>query len=154
MLIFYAWQKIGNNASEADIWNILYHNADWQMFFDVFNSFPLAAMGLGIAIVWKYPRVTAFFGGILLHIAGDFPFHQADAHRHFYPFSDWRFISPISYWDPNSMGHIVSAIEAAAVCIGFVIVFKRFKSFTPRIVLSAVVGTHILYWAFAFYAWM
>jgi hypothetical protein len=41
----------------------------------------------------------------------DLPLHHEDAHRHFLPFTNWRFISPVSYWDPEYHGRIIAVIE-------------------------------------------
>ena len=34
----------------------------------------------------------------------DLPVHTDDAHRHLLPLSDWRFHSPVSYWDRRYHG--------------------------------------------------
>ena len=49
------------------------------------------------------------------HSLLDLPVHNDDAHRHFFPFSNYRFISPFSYWDPNHYGRIVAFVEMALV---------------------------------------
>jgi len=41
----------------------------------------------------------------------DFPFHAEDAHKHFWPLSDWRFHSPFSYWDNRRCADFVSLAE-------------------------------------------
>ena len=48
---------------------------------------------------------------MFLHLLCDLAVHNDDAHRHFLPFTNWRFISPISYWDPKHYGIIFSALE-------------------------------------------
>ena len=41
--------------------------------------------------------------------------HRDDSHRHPYPLSDWRFISPLSYWDPVHHGQWLGLAEASLV---------------------------------------
>ncbi len=48
----------------------------------------------------------------------DLPVHHDDGHRHFFPLSDWRFASPVSYWDPEHYGRIVGTAEAVFVVAG------------------------------------
>ena len=57
----------------------------------------------------------------LLHLTFDLPFHHDDDHPHFWPFSDWRFTSPLSYWDPAHDGRVIALAEVglAVVLIGF-----------------------------------
>ena len=38
-----------------------------------------------------------------------------DAHRHFYPLSDYRFISLVSYWDPRHYGTVAMPAELLTV---------------------------------------
>ena len=52
-----------------------------------------------------------------LHVPEDLFLHHDDGHRHFYPLSQWRYSSPVSYWDPNHYGKIVAPLEALAVVL-------------------------------------
>ncbi len=49
--------------------------------------------------------VFAFSGSALLHSVIDFLCHRNDAHMHLWPLTQWRFRSPVSYWDPNHFGN-------------------------------------------------
>ena len=53
-----------------------------------------------------------FFLSVLCHAFCDLPVHVHDAHRHFFPLSDYRFISPWSYWDVRYHGRTVALVEA------------------------------------------
>jgi hypothetical protein len=48
---------------------------------------------------------------MVLHHLEDLPLHGEDAHRHFWPLSNVRIFSPISYWDARSYGWLGSGIE-------------------------------------------
>ena len=101
---FYAWQKIVVRASEAEIWSEIYFWPGWQLLFDVPNSIPVALLAALIAWRLELARTTAFFASVVVHCLGDLALHHDDAHRHFLPLSDWRFASPVSYWDPAHFG--------------------------------------------------
>lgn len=55
-----------------------------------------------------FPNVVLilfFFLGCIFHISLDIPVHHDDGPLLLYPINDdWRFYSPISYWDPNYYG--------------------------------------------------
>lgn len=154
MMAFYAWSKFITKASEQVIWTELYFQQEWQDFFDVFNSIPLIVVGIGLFFLLNRQWLTAFFGGMLFHAFADLPLHQQDAHRHFFPFSDWRFESPVSYWDPAYHGDIVSAIEAFLVLSGVVFLYRK-QSHRGLKVSFVLIGVfHISYLIFAFVMWM
>ena len=46
MFGFYAYQKLVAGATESRIWSSEYFHEDWQWFFDLFNSIPLAMLGI------------------------------------------------------------------------------------------------------------
>lgn len=112
MFFFYGWVKIVEGAQEQDIWQTLYFQDSWQDFFDLFNSIPLAV--LIILGGWLFKKSGLMFSGvsILLHLLCDLPLHHDDGHRHFFPFSDFRYSSPVSYWDPKHFGWITAPMEA------------------------------------------
>ena len=47
MFGFYLWQRLVLGQPERRIWEAEYFRADWQLFFDLFNSAPAAMLGLG-----------------------------------------------------------------------------------------------------------
>ena len=125
MFGFYLWQRLVAGESESRIWGELYFESGWQTFFDWFNSIPLA--GLACLVAWRLGNHAAawLFASVALHCAIDLPLHHDDAHRHFLPISDWRFESPVSYWDPAHRGSIGALLEAIAVVIGSAVMFRR-----------------------------
>jgi hypothetical protein len=101
MFVFYFVEKIIRSTPESVIWRQAYYYPHWQNFIDLFNSLPLMLAGL-LAASWAKSLVgKLLFSSMMLHVAGDLPLHHDDGHRHFFPVSNWRFESPISYWDAN-----------------------------------------------------
>jgi hypothetical protein len=82
------------------------------------------------------PLVFAFSGSALLHAAIDFLVHRDDAHMQFWPLSEWRFRSPISYWDPAHGGHWFGLFEAALGTVLIVVLSRRHRSRAVRAVLA------------------
>lgn len=78
----------------------------------------------------KYFRILLwFFIWCLLHTAFDIPLHYDDGPRIFYPFSDYRFMSPVSYWDVNHYARYVIPIELLwNVCISIYLVYTPIKN--------------------------
>ena len=130
------WSKMAG-IPEQTVWDQLYYNPPWSEWIDAANSVPLYVT---IAVLgWLIFRTAKnnsqeFWGGIaiafgaagLLHLAADLPLHVNDAHAHFMPFTQWKFISQISYWDPDHYGLIWLPIEALLGIICAVLLWRRF----------------------------
>ncbi len=110
MFGFYVVQKLAG-SSERDIWSQHYFDESWQLFFDVFNSIPLMLLILVVCRWRRYRWPELLAASALLHLACDLPLHHDDAHRHFLPFTHWRWFSPISYWDPRHYGRLFAVLE-------------------------------------------
>ena len=152
MLWFYASEKL-RGVPERVIWSVSYYDPGWQARIDVFNSLPLIAVAAVAASVARAPRALALCASMGLHVLFDLPFHHDDAHRHFYPLSDWRFESPVSYWDPRHHGAVFASFEAAAVLVGSAVLARRHGSLGVRILLGLVVALYAAYLAFALLVW-
>jgi hypothetical protein len=109
MLVLIVWAKL-NDIPGPKIWSELYWQPFWQDFTHYFHSIPialaLALLAYGISSRWpQMPHIQWIQAlqwlslSMVLHSLGDLPLHHDDAHRHFLPFSQFRFISPVSYWD-------------------------------------------------------
>lgn len=105
-----AWRQ-----PQHQIWSETYFRPGWQIAADVPHSFPLLVVAFAVATLLRAPRAQRFVASMLLHSCGDIFVHGADAHRHFFPLSDYRFVSGISYWDPTHHGNLVFIIEALVV---------------------------------------
>lgn len=113
VLAFYFVCRYILGLSDDEIWKDVYYRDRWFNVFATFHSIPLTAglCGLGIAVG---SHALALFGASMcMHNLVDLPLHAKDAHRHFFPFSNYRFKSPISYWNPTYWGRVVAAGEMA-----------------------------------------
>jgi len=153
MFLFYAWARL-NGLSERSIWRDGYFDPGWQAVFDTFHSFPL--LGLAWLMAWR-ARMTSlslFFASMFMHSLFDFPLHHSDAHRHFFPFSNFRFASPVSYWDPAWHGQIVGAIELIAVVAGGAWLLRTARSLWLKRCVAAILFLYLLFWGFAMAIWV
>ncbi len=137
-------------SSEALIWGEAYFCPSWQDFIDLFHSVPLVLVGLLVGLAARRGAVAFFFGSALLHMACDLPLHRDDAHRHFFPASDWRFESSVSYWDPAHHGALAGLGEALAVLAASAALWGRHLGRAAR---ATLVALNLLYLAgyLAFY---
>ena len=78
---------------------------------------------------------VAFFGAGVLHLALDFGLHHDDGRMHFWPFTDWIFESPISYWDSAAFGHIVGPIEGSVCLVLLVVLWLRHSGIPAKALL-------------------
>ena len=142
MFGFYLWQRLVLSTPEYVIWGSVYFEPGWQTFFDAFNSIPIALLGLAIAgYARSWPGIY-LCAALLLHYAMDLPFHHDDAHGHFYPFSSWRFTSPVSYWDPAHLGRLGAGLELTCVAIASATLYRRTPRVAVRALLVTLVGLH------------
>jgi len=167
------WQGV----PESVVWQQWYFSDYWQQIAAVSNSMPVFVLMLIIAwllgtrfstttyrvtsapvrLTLDTPKVAAFLCvfslAALLHTATDLPLHHDDGRPHFWPFSQWVFRSPVSYWDPNHYGTLWSAIELVLAMALIVILWKRYVHALAKFVLSVAGLSYLIvtgYWWFAF----
>jgi len=137
------------------IWRELYYSAFWQNIGAITNSIPLFALLVMIGFVArKYNATTAsalmVFGlAALLHCIADLPLHVDDGHAHFWPFSQFIFASPVSYWDPKHYGLVWQPIEFLIAAVATVVLWRRFTSRWVR----ALTLLGVLMYPVLFLAW-
>ena len=83
-------------------------------------------------------RLAVIAIAALLHLSLDFPLHADDAHRHFWPVTDWRFASPVSYWDPQAYGLIGAAIETVVALGATLVLWRRFSKWRWRALFASL----------------
>ncbi len=153
MFGFYGYEKL-MQVPESTIWGQHYYAPRWQAFFDLFNSIPLICLGLMAAYAARSHLLGAGLLSMLIHTLCDLPVHHDDGHRHFFPLSNWRFESPISYWDPAHYGHIFGWVEFALVVAACVWLYRRYRGpmrFTAvglGLLHAVFTGFALIYWGF------
>ena len=150
MIGFYAWH-LARGTAEAQIWSVEYYRPAWQAWFDSFNSIPIVL--LLMLLTWRTRRYLwlALFSSMLLHLLCDLPVHHDDAHRHFFPFSDWRFASPVSYWDPAHHGYWFGLFEIGIVTGALVYLWRREVVLRPWAAATAAV--YLAYLGYVMMVW-
>ena len=134
------------------LWGHTYWTEPWQSLSAISNSIPLYLGFLGAALLIAKPKdarpfwqslPALFCLGALVHLATDFPVHHDDAHIHFWPFSEWRFHSPVSYWDRDHHGGLFSILEALLGLALMAVLFARFKARWIRTLLAGAMALYI-----------
>ncbi|MEO0768838.1 MAG: hypothetical protein AAFY72_05300, partial [Cyanobacteria bacterium J06649_4] len=111
---------------------------------------PLALIGMAAMLYLGRKGIALLFASIVLHCLQDLPLHADDGHRHFWPFSEFRFESPVSYWDPNYYGNIAAPIELVLMLIVSIYVFRRVRSrWTKGLVIASNALPPLVYVYFA-----
>ncbi len=114
IVVLYLRERL-RGTPPATIWSVCYQRKHWLAVIHGAHSAPLAILGVCLALIGHSSALTYFFCSVLCHSLCDFPLHAEDAHRHFFPISNYRFISPWSYWDARHHGRVVSLLEALLV---------------------------------------
>lgn len=100
LLVLIIWARVTKIPS-TQLWTATYWQPFWQDFTHYFHSIPLALTLVLLAAYFKVGWLQYLGLSMVLHNLGDLPLHHDDAHRHFLPLSQYRWISPVSYWDRN-----------------------------------------------------
>lgn len=116
----------------------LYFSDAWQQVFAIDNSFILWGIGFCFALWSRTAWAIALTGAALLHLALDFPLHMEDARAHFWPLTDWKFISTVSYWDNRHHGNLVGGIEMGLVALCWIILWRRFREVWIRALITVL----------------
>jgi len=143
--VFYVYARVFRRLSGESLWKHAYHDPRWHGFFDAAHSFPLILLGAGIAAAFDSSWWFWLFLSMGLHALCDLPLHHDDAHRHFFPLSNWRFASPVSYWDARYHGAIASRLEVFAVLMGCIILWQRQSSPVMHWLIASIAGMYVLF---------
>lgn len=148
--VIYIWapyQSLVKGVSGETLWRELYFAEPMQNMIAYFNSIPiyLSLALLGFVMRSKtWGKVILFFAlAALTHMATDLPVHNHDAYRHFWPLSDWRFISPLSYYEREHHAGWVSLIEIVIALTSIFILWKRFPKLWVKIILGSLAAFYI-----------
>ncbi len=151
IFLFYFIVKWVYHLPEKQIWSTAYYSPLVQFWVSLGHSFPIAIAGLLLSIWFQWRLGIAFFASMGGHSLLDLPLHHNDAHRHFFPFTDYKFISPLSYWDINHYGKIVAFVEMAMVIIATPFALNLLKyRFTQGLVIAIdllyIIAYYKFYW--------
>lgn len=149
LLVFYAWHKLLGTA-EQQIWSLEYYRPFWQAWIDTFNSIPLILVAMLVSWKMRWRLLLLLFASMLLHCLGDLPLHHDDAHRHFFPFLEWTFASPVSYWDPNYHGKLVGPLEILLVSVASAYLWRQ-APLRPWVV--SLLAIYLAYQAYVAIVW-
>ncbi len=141
MFVLYLWAKL-RRIPPSTLWTETYYQAFWQNWTDLFHSIPLAVLGGGVGLLVHSQFLVLLCGSAVLHSLLDLPVHHDDAHRHFFPFHPYRFVSPFSYWDPRHYGYIVALIEIVLVVLATIYLFPQVES---MLVKGTFISVNLLY---------
>lgn len=124
---------IGGWEWEANYWS------NWVQYpMGLANSIPLYLIVIGIGVWLKKPWLWALGGAALLHCLGDLPLHHNDGHMHFFPFSDFRFQSPVSYYDPRHYANWWRPVEVVIGLACCYILARRHPVLWNRILMAVL----------------
>lgn len=158
--LLFLWSKI-NAIPEKQVWDEIYWQEPWQTYTAAGNSIPIYLLLLFLGVIalrtsasmFRIGLVLTFFAlGALVHVTTDLPVHVADAHRHFWPLSDWKFISPVSYWHPDHHGRTFMVFEGVLGATLCALLFVRFKGAVTRCIIGLLFAAYIAVPAYFFYA--
>lgn len=133
------------------IWSEMYYSDFWQTLGAISNSAPIFCMSslacwLIIQRSMQSPNLTlrsarnrlqgkqaistAFAILVLslaslLHVATDLPLHNDDGHPHFWPFTNWIYSSPVSYWDAEHYANFWVPLECTLGLTLVVIAWRK-----------------------------
>ncbi len=130
----------GMGIPPHQVFDRLYFSDSWQAVFAVDNSFVLWGLLLAFALWLEKPALTTFAAAGLLHLACDFPLHNDDARRQFWPLSDWVFHSPFSYYDQRRYGDVIGPLEVACCALLSVVLWRRFTGGRARALILATLA--------------
>ena len=119
----------------------------WKTATMVLHAFPVWLVLLGVAAWRRWTLPTALAATLLLHAALDLPVHHGDALRQLWPISNYRFISPVSYWDPNFHAAWVRLVELSMLLGATWLLWRRYHSpwlRTALVITNAVMAAALL----------
>ena len=154
MFLFYFIEKVVLDHAESLIWTERFFMPSWQGVFSSVNSFIFIGAGLIMAICFKARAWRYLFLSMGLHALCDLPLHNADAHRHFYPLSKWRFHSPVSYWDPAHYGGLFTLLEIGIVILCSVLLLGRRATPFVKAAVGTLGGLYVVYFGYVLWVWV
>ena len=107
------------DSMEHAFGDLFFNDPAWVAIHNSLHS-PVVLAGMAAAAALTKKRgALAFAAGALLHTAMDIPVHHDDGPLVFFPLNwDFRFESPVSYYDKDHFGALVAPIDFAITILG------------------------------------
>jgi len=141
--VLYGWSRLIAGIDSRTVWSQLYWQEPWQTLSAISNSIPLYAALLVAGWAARLPWLVLLAAAALIHLAFDLPFHNSDAHKHFWPLSDLRVFSPLSYWDSRHYGDAVRVGEMALAVVSLVIIWRRFDALWVKTAMAVLLASYV-----------
>ena len=138
------WERFVRGTDMRTIFDERYFAPEWHLIFALPNSIPLFALGAGLGYALGCEVFWVFCAAALVHLVLDLPLHHDDGHPHFWPFSDWIYASPVSYWDPAHHGALAGAVEVVLCLALGAVLWRRFRGLFARVLIAFAVGVELL----------
>lgn len=120
------------------VFDQLYFSDGWQTVFAIDNSFVLWGFALIIGVWAHWAALTVGASAGLLHLAMDFLLHAGDGRPQFWPFSEWVFHSPVSYWDSSHHAVWVAPLSAVLCVACYTVLWRRGMSVWAKIFFAVL----------------
>lgn len=148
----FAWSTWVKGISPHTVFREYYYSPEWQQVFAIDNSFILWGVVLIFALWGNKPVLIAFSGAAFVHLCLDFPLHNHDARMHFWPLTNWVFISPFSYWDTQFHAGAIAPLELAVSMILCAALLARYVSAWSRALIVMLATIEVM--ATGFFGWV
>jgi hypothetical protein len=152
MLAIVAFLKL-NGVSDMLIFGALYWQPWWQITNAIAHNFFLWSALAAFTFLMKSRAVLgrldrwsialAFSASGLLHTIIDFLVHREDAHMQFWPLTNWKFVSPVSYWDRAHYGQYVMVFEILLGLALAALLLVRFRNWVIRCLLGVAMVLYV-----------
>jgi len=113
--LFFAVHTFFIGTSQQTLWDTTYFESDWSTVITLSHSLILWPLAFAIGLFLQRTLLKFVALGGLIHVTMDFFVHNDDAYRHFWPLTEWKFMSPVSYWDPAHFGTLVGAVDSVVI---------------------------------------
>lgn len=128
----------------ALFWEAAYGRGSAGVFVEILNSVPVWAAILIGALATNRRALALLAAAALLHVGFDLALHADDARQHFWPLSDWRLISPVSFWDADHHGRLFGVLEAALFAVCFAVIWRRLRAWWEKALAAVFAALYAL----------
>ncbi len=132
------------------IFGVAYFDMRWQIANAIGHS--LIMWPIIAASAWllsrnntkRWPKVILIMASsAIIHSMIDMLVHREDAHMHFWPLTQWKFISPVSYWNPAHYGNMFGIFELLLGLAMAVFLLFQYRHWLARILLASALMAYL-----------